>query len=60
MKKLLTLMAVAETATGVALMVVPPLVGRLFSPAEALRSSGGASAVGMAERRETTRKAMTE
>lgn len=34
MKKLLTLVAIAEGATGVALMVVPSLVGRLLFGAE--------------------------
>jgi len=43
MKKLLTLTAVAEAATGVALMVVPSLVGRLLFGAE---FSGVAAVVG--------------
>jgi hypothetical protein len=34
MKKLLTVAAVAEAATGAALIVVPPLVGRLLLGAE--------------------------
>jgi hypothetical protein len=34
MKKLLTLVAIAEGATGVALMIVPSLVGRLLLGAE--------------------------
>jgi hypothetical protein len=41
MKKLLTATAVAETATGVALMIVPSLVGRLLLGAEL----GGVSVV---------------
>jgi hypothetical protein len=43
MKKLLTLAAVAEAATGVALMIVPSLVGRLLLGAE---FSGVAAVVG--------------
>ena len=43
MKQLLTLVAIAEGATGVALMVVPTLVGQLLLGAEL---SGVAAVVG--------------